>query len=200
VVILASMRCFTIWSRRREPLGAFGPCVVCSRRDYFAVGGHRAVRGTVLEDVALGRLFREAGHGLHNYGGRGSVRFRMYPDGPGALVTGFGKNLGAGAGSASPAILLLLIGWIAGAFSAWLACAAGAPTAFPWIAPCALYALYALQIHWMLHRLGNYGLCTAVLFPVPLLFFAAVFLVSLGRTYLLRRVRWKGRSITMGRR
>ena len=47
----------------------------------------------------------------------------------------------------------------------------------------------------MLRRLGNYGLLTALLFPLPLVFFVAVFLVSLLRTFVFRRVSWKGRSI-----
>jgi len=214
VVVLASMRCFTIWGRRLKPLGAFGPCVVCSRRDYIAAGGHEAVRGAILEDVALGQAFQRAGFEIHNYGGRGSIGFRMYPAGLHSLVTGFGKNLASGAGSASPAVLLPMIGWIAGGFVVSVALAytvargapgalaAGAATngwqpALPWTA---LYLLYALQIFWMLRRLGNYGVYTALLFPLTLLFFAMVFLVSLSRTYLLRRVRWKGREIrTEGR-
>lgn len=212
VVVLASMRCFTIWGRRLAPLGAFGPCVVCSRGDYFAVGGHQQARGAVLEDVALGQAFRQAGREIHNYVGRGSIEFRMYPDGLGSLVEGFGKNVGAGAGLASPAVLVPLIGWITGCFivSVWLPWAlaadilargaAGAPSL--WAAPFvlaalgALYALHAAQIFWMLRRLGSYGAATALLFPVPLVFFAGVFFLSLTRTHLLRRVRWKGRDIS----
>lgn len=202
VVILASIRCFTVWGRRLKPLGAFGPCVVCRRRDYFAAGGHEAVRGAILEDVALGQAFQRAGFEVHNYGGRGAISFRMYPAGLGSLVDGFGKNLGSGARDASPAVLLPMIGWIAGCFivASWLLyrLAADAPTwvsVLPW---ALLYLLYALQIFWMLQRLGNYGAFTALLYPAPLLFFAAVFLVSLLRTFLVRRVRWKGREIRTG--
>ena len=216
VVILASMRCFTIWGRRLPPLGAFGPCVVCSRVDYFASGGHEQTRSAILEDVALGQAFQRAGYQVHNYGGRGSISFRMYPAGVGALFSGFAKNLGSGARSASPPVLLPAIGWITGAvvvtaslaygLAAGLAAlcplpgAAPAPAAclLPWagLLPWAcLYVLYALQIHWMLRRLGNYGLLTALVFPLPLVFFVAVFLVSLLRTFVFRRVRWKGRSI-----
>jgi 4,4'-diaponeurosporenoate glycosyltransferase len=212
VIILASMRCFTIWGRRLAPLGAFGPCVVCTRRDYFAAGGHEKVRGAIVDDVALGRVFRQAGHEIHNFGGRGSISFRMYPAGLGSLVDGFGKNLASGARKASPGVLVPLIGWIAGGFivSFWLGYGlatgalttpAGSGSVAPWprVLPWgALYLLYALQIFWMLRRVGNYGPYTAVLFPLPLLFFAAVFFVSLLRTFMLHQVPWKGREIKTG--
>jgi 4,4'-diaponeurosporenoate glycosyltransferase len=94
-------------------------------------------------------------------------------------------------------VLVPLIGWITGCFivSVWLSWAlvAGLPARG---ALGALYALHALQIFWTLRRLGNYGAATALFFPVPLVFFAAVFFLSLTRTHLLGRVRWKGRDIS----
>jgi 4,4'-diaponeurosporenoate glycosyltransferase len=59
-----------------------------------------------------------------------------------------------------------------------------------------LYLLYALQYHWMLRRIGNFGILTAFLFPIPLLFFVVIFLLSLLRTFFFRKVQWKGRSIS----
>jgi 4,4'-diaponeurosporenoate glycosyltransferase len=47
--------------------------------------------------------------------------------------------------------------------------------------------------------MGNYGLYTAVLYPLPFVFFAAVFLISLLRTFFLHEVSWKGRKIDIER-
>ena len=51
----------------------------------------------------------------------------------------------------------------------------------------------------ILARMGNYGLYTAVLYPLPFVFFAVVFVISLLRTFFLREVSWKGRKIDIER-
>jgi 4,4'-diaponeurosporenoate glycosyltransferase len=201
IIIMASMGSFTIRGGKARNLGAFGPCVVCSRNDYFTVGGHEAVRGAILEDVALGQAFDKAGLELHNYGGKGTISFRMYPAGIGSLITGFTKGMASGAQVATPKILIPIICWVAGGFvvSVWLLIlllGSNFQEAAPWTA---LHILYILQIYWILSRMGNYGLYTAVLYPLPLVFFAAVFVVSLLRTFFLHEVSWKGRKIDIER-
>ncbi|HEY0161213.1 MAG TPA: glycosyltransferase family 2 protein [Edaphobacter sp.] len=54
---------------------ANGQFLLVAREDYFAVGGHRAVAGDVLEDVALARLVKHS---------RRTIRFRYAPE---ALAT-----------------------------------------------------------------------------------------------------------------
>ena len=62
----------------------------------------------------------------------------------------------------------------------------------PWIL---LDLLYAAQIHWMLVRIGNFGVLTAILFQIPLCFFVLVFALSLFKTFILKKSRWKGRMV-----
>jgi 4,4'-diaponeurosporenoate glycosyltransferase len=201
IIIMASMGSFTMRGSRGRTLGAFGPCLLCSREDYFASGGHEAVHGAILEDVALGQSFARAGLSVHNYGGKGAISFRMYPAGLGSLITGFSKGMASGARAAAPGILIPIILWVGGGFvvSVWLSyllLSASLPAAWPWIV---LHLLYVLQIFWILLRMGNYGFYTALLYPLPFLFFAAIFVVSLFRTFLLREVSWKGRRIEIER-
>src|SRR5574341_130777 len=57
---------------------ANGQYLMISREAYDAFGGHRAVAGSLLEDVALARLVKQSGRGLgFRYGGE-AVRTRMY--------------------------------------------------------------------------------------------------------------------------
>ncbi|MGH9181520.1 MAG: glycosyltransferase family 2 protein, partial [Acidimicrobiales bacterium] len=77
-------------ARRWSP-GAFGPCLVTTRADYRAIGGHEAVRGEVVEDVALAARYRAAGLPVATLGGRGTISFRMYPGGVSQLVEGWTK-------------------------------------------------------------------------------------------------------------
>ena len=197
IIIMASMGSFTIRGAKARNLGAFGPCVVCSKSDYFRLGGHEAVKGAILEDVALGQLFDSAGLELHNFGGKGTISFRMYPAGIGSLITGFTKGMASGAQVANPKILIPIILWIAGGFVAsfWLLIlllGSNFQAAAPWTV---LHVMYILQIYWILFRMGNYGFYSSLLYPLPFVFFAAVFVISLLRTFFLRKVSWKGRKI-----
>jgi hypothetical protein len=115
------------------------------------------------EDVALGRLFDSAGLELHNYGGKGTISFRMYPSGIGSLITGFSKGMASGAQVVDPKILIPIIFWVAGGFEAsfWLLIqllASDFQAAVPWTV---LHVLYILQIYWILYRMGNYGMVAA---------------------------------------
>ena len=56
-----------------------------------------------------------------------------------------------------------------------------------------VYALYGIQILIFLRRIGSFRLYTAICFPVPLLFFFAVFARSAIRSRT--SVTWKGRVI-----
>jgi glycosyltransferase involved in cell wall biosynthesis len=71
---------------------ASGQYLLIRREDYVRIGGHAAVAAEVLEDVALARLAKQAGVGLHFASGYGIVRVRMYRT-FGAMWQGWTKNL-----------------------------------------------------------------------------------------------------------
>jgi 4,4'-diaponeurosporenoate glycosyltransferase len=154
----------------------------------------------VLEDVAMAKVFLNRGLTVSGYGGRGTISFRMYPRGPKDLVEGWSKNFGAGAFSIRLWCFAMIVLWISGCFrasSALVRALVILPTMGAWL-PCMLYGLYVLQVGWMLKRIGRFQWWAAVLFPAPLAFFVLIMLRSLVLTYVLRRVVWKGRTITPG--
>ena len=77
----------------KSPVAAAnGQYLMMSREAYDAVGGHRAVTGSLLEDVALARLVKQSGRVLRfRYGGE-AVRARMYRS-FGQMWEGWTKNL-----------------------------------------------------------------------------------------------------------
>lgn len=197
IIMMGSIRSFTLAGATLKPNGSFGPCMVCSREDYFRTGGHRLVRAEIIDDVALGREMSRLGVPLHNFIGQGTIRFRMYPHGLRDLVDGWTKNFGQGAMTTDPWMLLLTTGWIAGCVSV-LDAVRGWPAdgLSNWVvAGLIAYCAYAAQLWWLLRRLGNYGLVTALTYPLSLLVFVAVFVRSLYLTLVRNSVRWKGRSI-----
>ena len=190
--------------RHRRVTGAFGPCMVMSRTEYLGIGGHRAVRGSVLEDVALARHCRDAGLPVRCLGGRGSVQFRMYPDGIRHLIEGWSKNIAAGAGSTPRVRAVLVFAWITATITVGAAAVMGSvslvtgetgPPVTVWV----LYAVWVLQLGVMLRALGTFGFGSIVGFPVGVTVFLLIFLRSLFLTAVRREVTWKGRSIPVRR-
>lgn len=76
-----------------SPLAAAnGQYLLVSREAYEAVGGHAAVAGDLLEDVALARAMKQAGYRILFRFGRDAVRTRMYRSFS-QLREGWTKNL-----------------------------------------------------------------------------------------------------------
>ncbi len=184
------------------PLGeqaavAFGPAMVTSRRDYELVGGHGAVADKVVEDWFLAHLYESAGLPVSAYLGQGQIAYRMYPGGLGDLVVGFDKNFATAAGEVRWPRMLAVLLWLSGLFwTAWALPASllgwplvGNPD--PWI-NLAIYAAYAFQLLLLSRQVGRFSWINLV-FPVPVLFFLAVFLLAIVN---LERgsVSWKGRQ------
>lgn len=80
---------------------ANGQCILVRRDAYEAVGGHRAVRGEVAEDLMLAQRFFLAGRRPALVLGAGRIHTRMYTSLPG-LVRGWTKNVYAGGRDAMP--------------------------------------------------------------------------------------------------
>jgi len=97
---------------------ATGQYLLIRREDYARIGGHAAVAGEVLEDVALARLAKQAGVRIYFASGYGIMRVRMYRTFS-AMWQGWTKNLyplmGGAAGGTSRAVgreLFRVVPWI----------------------------------------------------------------------------------------
>jgi hypothetical protein len=77
---------------RRPDAAANGQFLLLLRDAYDSVGGHAAVAGQILEDVALARLVKRSRYGIYFTAPIGIVRTRMYRS-FGAMWQGWTKNL-----------------------------------------------------------------------------------------------------------
>jgi len=198
-IMLAAMGAFTVLGRRIKPIGLFGPCVVVSKDSYLASGGHVTVKGEVVEDLALGESLKERELPLACYGGKGTISFRMYPNGIREMVEGWSKGFAIGAGKTRLPLLLAIIAWIGGGISAtvWSIEAISGLRSVAIVAWPLAYLACAVQLQWMFVRVGTFRFYTALLFPVPLLFFIGVFFRSVFLVHLRKSVRWKGIAIDL---
>jgi 4,4'-diaponeurosporenoate glycosyltransferase len=171
------------------PSGLFGQLLLVDRESYQRVGGHAAVRGRVLENFRLAGQFRALGIPVRSVTGRDAFSFRMYPNGLGELIQGWTKGFASGAGQTPRGTLLLIVAWMIGLMLAplgWLVTG----DALSWSVAC---LLCAAQVGWLSRQVGGFHWLSALLYPLPLVFFFAVFAWSAVRSG--RQVRWKGRQI-----
>jgi hypothetical protein len=177
---------------------AFGPALAIPAATYREIGGHAAVRGSVVDDVALARQADAHGVPVASYLGDQDLQYRMYPGGLGQLIEGWTKNIAAG-GSATPNVrLAAVVLWVTAALQAGLI--------GPWWVGAAAYGLFALQFHRLTGRIGRFGrsgrsgALTAVAYPLLLGAFVLLFARSLALTLVPKRVRWRGRTVEVAAR
>lgn len=174
------------------PNGLFGQMLLVDRESYRRVGGHEAVKGRILENFWLAGLFRAAGIPVRSAIGRGAFSFRMYPNGLHELIEGWTKGFASGAGQTPRGVLFLVVAWMIGLMLApqgWLVTG-------DWLRWGAMYLACVVQVAWLSRQIGAFRWSTALLYPVPLIFFFAVFARSALRSG--KSVKWKGREIRAG--
>lgn len=183
-------------------VGLFGPVILITRQDYATIGGHRAVRACVAEDVALGRNLARAGLKFRLFVGDHDFSFRMYPQGARSMMQGWIKNMATGATLTSAPLFVMVFLWITSMTSVALHMAKCAVSwNLPGFALCScLYFAWALSLYLVGRHVGRFRILTYLLYPLPLAAALGVFGVSVFRKALHLGVTWKGREITPGGR
>jgi len=173
-------------------VAANGQYILVRREAHDAVGGHAAVATEILEDVALARLFRNAGKRVcFRYGGD-AVRTRMYRNWA-QLREGWTKNLALLFPHPERQALQSLFLW----FIAWSAMAVAVLGAarqhFVWIAFAALWLVVYRRLSTAHFSTTNNLI--AIAFGLPM--FAYLLLLS-KRAHANGRVFWKDRAYGVG--
>jgi len=197
IILVAGMGVFTLFQTRVKPIGAFGPCMICKREDYRKIGGHKSIKGKVMEDIEIGKRFLKTGIPVFCLRGKGTIDFRMYPGGLKEMVRGWSKGFSSGAGSTSIPILIMVIAWIVGSiFPLNLFADGSSPFDLSIIlVGAAFYVAFAAQIYWMSYRIGNFSIWASLFYLIPLTFFIIIFFYSLILTVFRKKVSWKDRDI-----
>lgn len=170
---------------------ANGQFMMFRRSIYDSIGGHKAVRSALVEDVWLSRRVKEFGSSLAIMDGGNVVSCRMYTSFAG-IWEGFSKNLFAGFGYSLPAISAMVIFTMLTSVLPYLflAGAWGTP-AFPLIAA---QVLLLLTIRLALAFRFRMSLWAPFFHPVATLVFIGIALNSCRWVLAGGGARWKGRS------
>lgn len=176
-----------------ETAAANGQFLMIKREAYDAIGGHAAVQGAVLEDVAIARRLKRAGFRIWFTSGVGIVRVRMYRSFS-AMWEGWKKNL------------YQLMGGTTGSVFAEF------ESAFPWMILVVLLigirmpvAMFAGVILLLLRQL-TYGIALSrnhfpfklIIYYLPAIFLYSGVLWASHESYAKGKVSWKGREYSVG--
>jgi 4,4'-diaponeurosporenoate glycosyltransferase len=171
----------------------FGQCLLIAKETYFAVDGHAAVRGFVLENLNLARLIRASGARIVCLGGRGALHMRMFPEGVGQMSDSWTKAFIHGAAASDGFVLASAVVWISALWSTALLLIV--PHDYGRLGLGVIYVLLSLQLVWLGRQIGSYRSLTCLLYPLPLMYYCAVFGRSAARRALRRKTVWRGRQV-----
>ncbi len=175
-----------------EVAAANGQFLMVRSDVYDEIGGHKGVAGEVLEDVALAKKLKAAGHRIWFGSGAGVARVRMYRS-FGAMWEGWKKNLYLLVGGTPGAVyreLFSVVPWIPFALvllglKAPIALVAGAGLLL------ARHAVYASTL------LRNQFRGSYILYYIPAVALYTSVLWASYRAHLRGMVEWKGRRISV---
>jgi hypothetical protein len=177
----------------KSPAAAANGQFLMIRRDvYDQIGGHSAVAGEILEDVAIALRTKSSGHCVWFASGKGIVRVRMYRSFE-AMWQGWKKNLYRLMGgtpwtvvreteSSLPWIpfLLLLAGW-----------------KYPFLLFIAVLFLIARQTSYGLDLARNQYPFSLIFYYVPAVVLYVGVLWASYRSHASGRIEWKGREYSI---
>ena len=97
-------------SRKNHPSlsAANGQMILVTRDAYNTIGGHEAIRNSVVDDVDMARRAKELGVKIDLVRADRTATCRMYRTLP-EILSGFSKNLFPGLGESTPLLLLFLL-------------------------------------------------------------------------------------------
>lgn len=197
IIMILGMNAFTLKGSSAKKIGLFGQALFISREQYDKVGGHEPVKHEVLENFHLSRFLTEAGYTCRCYLGRGTVWMRMFPTNLTDLVAGWSKGFVSGADNTPKSALVGISIWLSGLIMTVVALTfiplASGPTLY---GIAALYLLGVIQSLYLMKSAGNFSFLSALLFPIGLAFYQAVFFRALRRKKRGGAVQWKGRHVS----
>lgn len=184
---------------RVDQLVANGQYIMVRRDAYLASGGHQAVAGEVVEDLALAQRFFRQGRRVRMLHGEALLATRMYRN-LGELVEGWSKNLYVGARQSAgdaPWLQALAPLALAAGFAYWLV-----PPVLLGLGIAVPAMLVAVTLSLAFWALISWGMAIppgyALGYPLGAGMALAIALRSIARG--ARRIEWRGRTYGASRR
>lgn len=181
----------------KKQRGMFGPIFMVDKMTYFDMGAHQEVKDCIIEDYALGRHYQKNKINYTLMLGNPSVSFRMYPENLKSQAQGFIKNFSKGLLSASFLTTVLTFLWLMSltALPINLITSLWRLDSLSIIVYSLFYLISAIHLYIIATKVGKFNIFFIILYPIALLWFHIILLISLVRKIFNRDVVWKGRKL-----
>ena len=195
---------------RRKDAIANGQFILIKRSVYDTVGGHAALKDSIVEDRDLAVLVKRAGYRLVIADGRQVAQTRMYTSLP-EMWEGWTKNIFLGLSGSAGLLLLGALGaflslvaalalplWLLAGLAWW----AAAPASAAWLVPAEAALLWGWLVFWRVRVLRDMGIPAwyALTIPLGAGLFAAMLFASTWKVLSGQGVTWKGRRYASSNR
>ena len=173
---------------------ACGQCMFFRKSAYQKIGGHKAVKQDIVEDVALAKQVKRHGFNMRMFHGRGAANCRMYRSGS-EMWHGFRKNfLGLFNDSVPAFITMSLVNFVVYVLPLITVLLGLGFGNFLWLS-LSVIALLIIFIHRMvLARWYSFQEKMAFLHPIGVLWFHMLGIAVLKDHFAGTRAAWKNRS------
>lgn len=178
-------------------IGLYGPVILMSRLDYELIGGHAAIKDSIIEDMALGEKLKEKDIPFKLFLGDGDISYRMYSGGLKDLIQGWTKNQATGAVKTPFTVFVLVFLWITSCLSGPL-CLIIAITRVDlfWIGILGIfYFIWVLELLRIRRHIGSFSIWGIIFYPVLLVVYLGIFVRSMVKKIFRLKVIWKEREI-----
>ncbi len=178
-------------------IGLYGPIILIPKSDYAIIGGHKSVKKSVVEDMALGQRLKEAAIPYQLFVGDKEISFRMYSGGLHSLFQGWVKNIASGAGKTPKPLFWMMFFWIASMISVPLHMVIFAISkVLLWLAVYSLLYMTWVGVLCILStKVGKFRIFTIVFYPLLIIGFISIFVISQFKRLFGLSVIWKERAI-----
>ncbi|MDX1638478.1 MAG: glycosyltransferase family 2 protein [Balneolaceae bacterium] len=184
-------------AKRFSPLfaAACGQFMAFKKRAYNEIGGHRSVRGKIVEDVELAGHIKRAGFRMRMYYGSQAVSCRMYRSGK-EIHHGFRKNFFAGFGYNVSLFVMMAIVQLLVYITPFFLVAWGIFAGNPLLALYSAIPVILVIAHRVLvARWFGWNPLWSLLHPLSVCWFQWLAFVTLKDYLSSNSVNWKGRPV-----
>jgi len=179
--------------------GLFGPVILIDQVSYKVIKGHKAVRNSITDDIALGKKLAETRSPFRLYLGGEHISFRMYRKSIKDLFHGWTKNFATGAIKTPVPVFIMVFLWVTSCTSVIISAISSIITQdLLYLVMCSLlYILWTFELHRITRKIGDFKIYAIICYPVYLFFFLYVFILSFIKKLFHMNVVWKDRKIKL---
>lgn len=184
----------------RKNIGLFGPVILISKDEYRSIDGHLSAKNSIVDDLTLGEKLKSKEMPFKLFLGGKDISFRMYSGGFRQLLQGWTKNFATGASKTPLPLIGMIVLWLSTCFSAviYFLNLITAYSVAKLIFAVVVYCIVTVELIFAARHIGSFKKWFIALFPLPLMAFLAIFLVSIFKKVFGINVKWKGRKIKPG--